>query len=467
MRYELRIAGKFYEQLKKHLFPKDNKEAATVLLCGRHETNEVSILLTHKILLIPYDECERGKDYITWKMDKVLPFLEEVEKRNFALLKIHSHPGGYSNFSETDDKSDQEFFTTAFSWSETESVHGSAIMLPDGRIIGRVYNKNLRPIIMDKISVASSSIFIWRKDANKNLEADEFSLRTRQVLGDGTYSVLRKLKIGIVGCSGTGSPTIEQLYRLGVGFLLLIDPDKVEEKNLNRIIQAILSDSKNKRYKTEVLQEAIDKAGLGTVVEIHPVNLFESKDALRDLIRCDIIFGCVDRAETRHLLNQIANFYLIPYFDMGVQITADQKGGIESMSGTGHYIQPGLSSLFSRNLYSAARLEAEGLQRTNSEEYASRLKAGYIQNADVERPAVLPINMLISSMTVVDFLNRIHFSPFKEDDPSNYSRMLMDYTANCTENKDESKFEIDHVAAKYTGRGDCKPFLRMPELDNL
>lgn len=402
-------------------------------------------------------------------MDRVLPFLDEVEKRNFAILKIHSHPGGYDKFSSIDDKSDHEFFTTAFNWSETNSVHGSAIMLPDGRMIGRVFNKNLLSIEMDKISVASNSILIWRKEIHKEIEAfdDEFSLRTRQVLGDGTYSILRKLRIGVIGCSGTGSPTIEQLYRLGVGHLLLIDPDKVEEKNLNRIIQAILSDAKKGRYKTDVLAEAIERAGLGTTVEVKSVNLFDSKDAILELIQCDIIFGCVDRAETRHLLNQIANFYLIPYFDMGVQITADKKDGIESMSGTGHYIQPGLSSLLSRNLYTPTRLEAEGLQRKDPEEYTRRLKAGYIQNADVERPAVLPINMLMSSMTVIDFLNRIHLKPFKEDNPDFYARMLMDYTANCTENKSESKFEIDAAAGIFTGRGDCKPFLRMSQLENL
>jgi hypothetical protein len=467
MKYELKIAGTFYEQLKKHLFPKDNKEAVAVLLCGRHETDDVSILLTHKLLLIPYEECERGEDYITWKMDRVMPFLEEVEKRNFALLKIHSHPGGYDKFSLTDDKSDHEFFTTAFSWSETDSLHGSAIMLPDGRILCRTFDKALNAYAMDKISVVSNSIMIWRKEFDQHSDAEEFSLRTRQVLGEGTYSILRKLKVGVVGVSGTGSPTVEQLYRLGIGFLLLIDHDKVEVKNLNRIIQAILRDAKGKRFKTEVLQEAINKTGLGTHVEIRSVNLFDSKDTIRDLIRCDVIFGCVDRAETRHLLNQIANFYLIPYFDMGVQITADGTGGIESMSGTGHYIQPGLSTLLSRNLYTAERLEAEGLQRTNPEEYANRLKAGYVQNADVERPAVLPINMLISSMTIIDFLNRIHLRPFKEDNPDSYARMLMDYTANCTENKMESKFEVDQVAARYTGRGDCKPFLRMLELDNL
>ncbi len=152
---------------------------------------------------------------------------------------------------------------------------------------------------------------------------------------------------------------------------------------------------------------------------------------------------------------------------MGVQVIADGNGGISSISGTGHYIQPGLSSLLSRHLYSVERLEAEGFLRQDPEEYRKRLKAGYIQNAQVERPAVLPINMLISSMTVLDFLNRIHSHSFKEDGPQSYARMLMDYIANCTENKAEAKFEVDEAAARFTGRGDCKPFLRMPQLDNL
>ena len=46
------------------------------------------------------------------------------------------------------------------------------------------------------------------------------------------------MSIAVVGCSGTGSPVIEQLARLGVGRLVLVDPDRVEEKNLNRIVNA-------------------------------------------------------------------------------------------------------------------------------------------------------------------------------------------------------------------------------------
>jgi molybdopterin/thiamine biosynthesis adenylyltransferase len=40
--------------------------------------------------------------------------------------------------------------------------------------------------------------------------------------GSATQSLLRNLRIGIVELGGTGSPLAEQLYRLGVGQLLLI-----------------------------------------------------------------------------------------------------------------------------------------------------------------------------------------------------------------------------------------------------
>ena len=64
---------------------------------------------------------------------------------------------------------------------------------------------------------------------------DAFTLRHAQAFGTGTTALLRNLSVAIVGCSGTGSIVAEQLARLGAGRLVLVDPDRVEEKNLNRI----------------------------------------------------------------------------------------------------------------------------------------------------------------------------------------------------------------------------------------
>ncbi|MBN8853702.1 MAG: hypothetical protein BGO55_11740 [Sphingobacteriales bacterium 50-39] len=469
MTYELRFPGKFHEQLRQHLFPGDGLEAVAVVLCGRHEGEGCSILLAHQVVLIPYEECDRTPDRITWSTKRVLPLLEEVEKRKFALLKIHSHPGGYNRFSHIDDASDDEFFSTVYSWSETDQVHGSAIMLPDGKVFGRIVTHDLQKIPFDTVSMAGDQIRIWRSTNGSSAEADRdgFSLRNRQVFGEATHALVKTLRVGVVGCSGTGSPTIEQLFRLGVGELVLVDPKPVEDKNLNRIIQSRKEDVRQRMNKSDMLKAAIEGVELATRVYSYPVSLFDSKEALLHLIRCDVLFGCVDSAEGRHLLGLLANFYLIPYFDLGVQLNADGKGGIDSISAVVHYIQPGMSSLLSRNAYSAELLEAEGLARRSPEEYQERLKVGYIRNTNVERPAVLPVNMLISSMSVIDSLNRLHDTPFKEDSPGDYARMLMDYAANCIENRAEKKFPVDELASRFTGRGDYKPFLRMPDLDRL
>ncbi|MBL0102417.1 MAG: ThiF family adenylyltransferase [Bacteroidetes bacterium] len=460
MQYQLKVAGKFYKQLQQHLFPGDGKEAVAIVLCGRYEKDGLSILLTHKLELIPHNECERDEDFVKWKTDRMVPLLEEASSTGMAILKIHSHPGGYPKFSDVDDFSDSELFSSVFGWCSSDSVHGSAIMLPDGSIFGRVLDAELNKYPINKVTVAGDVIHIW--NTSKKSEVDDFSVRTAQAFGNGTYSKLKNLKVAVIGCSGTGSPTIEQLARLGIGEIVLIDPDTVEPKNLNRIINAKRNDADMGRYKTEVLAEAIYNMGLGTKIKCFTKNIFDSREALQELITCDVIFGCVDSVDGRNLIYQLSNFYLIPYFDIGVRLDADGKGGIDSISASVHYIQPGCSSLLSRGQYSLQRLHDDGLRRQDPEEFAKREKQGYVHNANVDRPAVISINMQISSIAVNEFLNRLH--PFKDALPEEYAKVTMDYCGGCIINENESKFHVDEYSAKWCGRGNYKPFLRMPEL---
>jgi proteasome lid subunit RPN8/RPN11 len=441
MLYQFKVSGKHFQKLQQHLFPGDGKEAVAVALCGRYEKNGISILLTHRIELIPHVECDRYEDYIHWSTERIIPLIESAEKYNMAIMKIHSHPGGYSKFSKLDDDSDLEFFQSVFGWCNYDGVHGSAVLLPNGEIFGRV-------------------IHIWNNLSRK--PTDEFSLRTIQTFGEGTYAKLKEMKIGIVGCSGTGSPTIEQLVRLGIGSLVIIDPDKVEKKNLNRILNTTMNDAIAGHSKVETISAAIIKIGLGTKVIAFNSNLYDCKEALLELVNCDAIFGCVDSVDGRHLLSQLANFYLIPYFDIGVRLDADGEGGIENIIASVHYIQPGCSTLLSRGLYTQKRLFDDGLLRQDPIEFAKREKMGYVHNANVDRPAVISINMQISSMSVIELLNRLH--PFKEDAPKNYAKVMMDYCGSCIENASEESFEQDSFSEKWAGRGDCNPFLRMSEL---
>ena len=57
--------------------------------------------------------------------------------------------------------------------------------------------------------------------------------RTRLLLGDEATNKLQKSTVMIVGCGAVGSFAIEALARIGVGNLIIIDFDKVEESNIN------------------------------------------------------------------------------------------------------------------------------------------------------------------------------------------------------------------------------------------
>ena len=80
--------------------------------------------------------------------------------------------------------------------------------------------------------------------------------------------------------------------------------------------------------------------GLGQEVVPIVCNLI-NPDAVPAVAECDIVFGCMDGVEGRHLLNRLAIFYNLPYFDMGVRLDADGSGGIERIADAIHYFSRG------------------------------------------------------------------------------------------------------------------------------
>lgn len=62
--------------------------------------------------------------------------------------------------------------------------------------------------------------------------------RTRLLFGDTGIEKLQKATVMIVGCGAVGSFAVEALARAGVGNLIIIDSDVIEESNINRQIFA-------------------------------------------------------------------------------------------------------------------------------------------------------------------------------------------------------------------------------------
>jgi hypothetical protein len=379
-----------------------------------------------------------------------------------ALLKIHSHPGGFAEFSETDEESDRALFPSVYGWTGDEHPHTSAIMLPWGRIFGRVVKEDSSFEPLSLVAVAGDDLQYFWHSPEDDEDVPEFARRHAQAFGAGTFHALRRLSLAVVGCSGTGSPVVEMLARLGVGRLVIIDPDRVEEKNLNRILNATKDDARRGRFKVDVLARAIRLMGTGT--EVVPVarNLFDA-EVVKKVAECDAVFGCMDSVDGRHLLNRLAVFYSLPYFDVGVKLVADGTGGVEQICGTVHYLQPGRSTLLSRGVYTIEQVHAAALRRTNPAAYRDQLREKYITGVVEDRPAVISVNMLLASMMVNEFLARLH--DFRDDGNTPFAVNRISLT------QAQTYYEADGAPcpalSRHVGRGDVLPLLEMPELSEI
>lgn len=222
---------------------------------------------------------------------------------------------------------------------------GAPSLLPDGSILGRelIAGRIGKPFA--SVLVAGDDIRFWGCGALETFGDDD--LRHRQAFGSGTVSILRHLRVAIIGCSGTGSVVIEQLARLGVGAFLLIDPDVIEKKNLNRVLNSSAADADRNLPKVLVAKRAIEALGRGQEVEALQINL-DSVEAVQRVAECDVIFGCVDTAEGHNLANRIAAYYVIPYIDVGVKLVADGSANVETVAGAVNYYKPGGPTLLDR-----------------------------------------------------------------------------------------------------------------------
>jgi hypothetical protein len=458
MQIKLRLTQKHHALLKAHLFPGDGLEAIAVALCGRRRSFERHCLTVQSIVPIPYGECKvRTADRVTWSTERLVPLLNAAAQRDLGVLKIHSHPNGFAAFSATDDASDEDVFNSVFGWTDSTFPHASAVMLPNGRMFARAIQPDGSFQSVDSILVPGDDLNFWIPESGGLLPS--FTRRHAQLFGMGTTRILREMSAAVVGCSGTGSPVIEQLARLGFGRLVLVDPDCVEDKNLNRILNATREDAYLKRLKVEVMARAIAVMGFGTELEI-VANDLATPRAVRSVAECDVIFGCMDGVEGRHLLNRLAAYYVLPYFDVGVKLEADGQGGVNEACGAVHYIRPDGSTLQDRHVYTQAQLKAAGLRRTDPKAYREQVRAGYIHGVAEDRPAVISINMQMASTAVNEFLARLH--PYRHDDNADSAIVRTSFIQGTSYREPDGQASRSFSA--HIGKGDVRPLLSMPEL---
>jgi hypothetical protein len=110
--------------------------------------------------------------------------MPRIWKAGMSIVKIHSHPGGYRQFSPTDDESDGMLSISFDGLFEEGRLHGSAVMLPDGSIFGRELIEGGIGNRFASVLVAGDDIWFYGGRAVEILGDDD--LRNRQAFGSGT-----------------------------------------------------------------------------------------------------------------------------------------------------------------------------------------------------------------------------------------------------------------------------------------
>lgn len=136
-----------------------------------------------------------------------------------------------------------------------------------------------------------------------SLSPEELRYHHRQLLlPDIGYTNQLKLKdsvVGVAGAGGLGCPVLEILNSAGVGELVLIDRDTVEESNLHR--QSLFDNSQIGLPKVEAAVLRLAKRNPHT--KLKAFNGEVSSFAKAVWQHCDLIIDCTDNYETRYWLS--------------------------------------------------------------------------------------------------------------------------------------------------------------------
>ena len=174
-------------------------------------------------------------------------------------------------------------------------------------------------------------------------------------LGAKSEGMLLRAKIGIVGLGGGGSHVVQQLAHIGVGNFVVIDPDIIEDTNLNRLVGGTLLDVKSKASKIGIAVRVIQGVVYNANIAAYAQPWQEVADALKG---CDVIIGGLDSVTAKDELDRFCRRFLIPYIDMGMDV--HEVGGRYLIAGQVVLVTPGSPCLRCMGIVTEEALNGEG-----------------------------------------------------------------------------------------------------------
>ena len=403
MEYSITFLEEDYRRLTDALFPAAIERAA-YLLCGLSTGQRETKLLVREVVPVRDEDIDSASAvHLSIPSRTFTRWFKHADEEKSCLVFVHSHPGGTTEFSPQDNREDPPFFKSAYTRIHREdAVHGSLVLAGPEAIAGRVWSRDGLMYPMSCIRIIGKR-FRFIRDYDEIGPEAAFYDRQIRAFGQTFQPVLKRLKVGVVGAGGTGSNVVEQLIRLGVGDLTVIDGQSFEVSNVNRVYGSHATDENI--HKTDIAKRNTNIIGLGTTLRAikKPISFRSSIEALKD---CDVVFGCTDDQWGRSLLGSFSLAYLTPVIDMGVAIDSD-NGAVDRIEGRVTALLPGTACLYCRRRISPNGVRDDAISQTDPEQAALLRQEGYLVGLDERAPSVVPFTTGIASLAVSELLHRL------------------------------------------------------------
>ena len=321
-------------------------------------------------------------------------------EKKMGLAFMHSHPyPGWQGMSIPDVEAERDVLAYPAGATGlplvgltigTDGYWSARFWKKDGKKMRRHWCKKVRVI-------GSKSYKIYFNDnLVKPPVRKEILRRTFDTWGSKSQETIARLRVGIVGLGSVGCIVAEAIARIGVSQVTLIDPDKIEEHNLDRLLYGTTKDVGE--LKVNVAERTMRRHATSQKIHITalPISVHD-KLAYLAALDCDILFSCVDRPVARDVLNYIAQAHLIPVIDGGVAIETDkQRDCLFSAHWRAHIVTPYHQCMRCNGQYNSSMvvMELDG----------SLDDPSYISNLPVEERGgnqnVFPFSLSVAGMEV-------------------------------------------------------------------
>ena len=266
----------------------------------------------------------------------------------------------------------------------TDGTWSARFWIRKGRDYERHWCSSVRIVSPNRLSFQGNPHFFHSGTRRSSLERFR---RSVEAWGAGGQELLGQLKVGIVGLGSVGALAAEAMGRMGIRQLVLIDMDRVEQHNLDRLVNAGRWDIG--RYKVHVAAEHLERTASYPFHELLALPLsLRASSAYRALADCDVILACADKPIARDLVNHLAVCHLIPAIEAGVALRS-RRGGLHKGHIVSQVVTPDSRCLRCTNQYTTDQLslELEGLLEDS--EYIRTLPADQRPNTANIFPASL------------------------------------------------------------------------------